>query len=77
MSIDLADFAPGIIDYPSGGLRFGIVAHAGGSLVTPTDPARAGETVVIYMTGNGPVDAAQTTGEAASTASLARTGNCP
>ena len=77
VSIDLADFAPGIIDYPSGGLRFGIVAHAGGSLVTPADPARAGETVVIYMTGNGPVDAAQTTGEAASTANLARTRQLP
>ncbi len=77
VSLDLADSAPGIFDYNSGGMRFGIVTHADGSLATPSHPARAGETVVLYMTGNGPLDTAQTTGEAASTTSLARTRQLP
>lgn len=75
--LDLADAAPGIFDYPSGNLRFGIVTHADGSLATPANPARSGAAAVIYMTGNGPLDAAQATGEAASTTSLARTRQTP
>ena len=75
--LDLADAAPGIFDYPSGNMRFGIVTHAAGALVTPANPARAGDTVVIYTTGNGPVDTAQATGGAASAASLARTRQTP
>ena len=76
-SLDLADSAPGVFDYVSDGARFGIVTHADGSLVTPSSPARGGETVVVYMSGNGPVDAAQITGEAASATSLARTRQLP
>ncbi len=77
VSLDLADSAPGIFDYPAGGMSFGVVTHADGSLATPSHPAQADETVVIYMTGNGPVDLAQETGEAASTTSLARTRQLP
>lgn len=77
VQLDLADAAPGIFDYPSGNLRFGIVTHADGSLATPANPARSGAAAVIYMTGNGPLDAAQATGEAASTTSLARTRQTP
>ncbi len=77
VSLNLGDSAPGIFDYNSGGMSFGIVTHADGSLVTSSHPAQAGETVVIYMTGNGPLDMAQTTGEAASAASLSRTRQLP
>ena len=76
-SPDLADSAPGIFDFDAEGSRFGIVTHADGSLVTTASPARAGETVIVYTTGNGPVDSPQTTGEAASATSLARTRQVP
>jgi uncharacterized protein (TIGR03437 family) len=70
--LELSDYSPGIFEYESGGQKFGIVTHADGRLVTPSSPARPGETVIVYATGVGPVDQPQVTGEAAGASPLAR-----
>jgi uncharacterized protein (TIGR03437 family) len=71
--LELSDYSPGVFEYETGGEKFGVVTHANGQLVTPSNPAQAGETVVVYCTGAGPVDTRQATGEAASASPLART----
>lgn len=75
--LELSDNSPGIFEYETGGQKFGVVTHANGQLVTPSNPARAGETVIVYATGVGPVDQTQVTGEAASGQTLARTRQTP
>ena len=42
---------PGIFTYND----YAVAVHVDGSLVTPTDPASAGETIIVYTTGLGPV----------------------
>jgi len=50
VAVEIGDFAPGIF----------VVAHgAGNVLVTPQQPALAGETIVIYATGLGPPESTQ------------------
>ena len=61
----LADHAPGIFEFDLGGSRYGVVTHADGNVVTVQNPARSGETVLIYGTGFGPVDSPQVNGLAA------------
>ena len=75
--LELSDNSPGIFEYETGGQKFGVVTHANGQLVTPSNPARAGETVIVYATGVGPVDQVQATGEAASGQTLVRTRQTP
>ena len=72
-NLPLADYAPGIFEFRLGGKLYGAVTHADGTVVTPQSPARAGETVVVYATGLGPLDTPQTTGEPAPFNPLART----
>jgi len=58
--------SPGIFTYPvSGGVGDGAIEHADGSVVTTASPAKAGETVVIFLTGLGAVTPAVTAGTAA------------
>jgi uncharacterized protein (TIGR03437 family) len=54
--------APGIFTLPA---RDAAIQHADGSLVVPENPARAGEVIVVYGTGFGPVRPEVTTGDAA------------
>jgi uncharacterized protein (TIGR03437 family) len=61
-TLNLADSSPGIFETSIQGRNFGIAAHTDGQLVTPQNPARPGETVVVYGTGFGPVDDAQQSG---------------
>jgi len=75
--LELGDYAPGIFEFETGGQRFGVVTHADGRLVTPGSPALAGETVIVYATGVGPVDQAQSSGQAAAAQPLARTRQTP
>ena len=63
--IDLADYAPGLFEFNTSGRELLVAAHADGSIVTPDNPARPGETIVVYGTGFGPVDRAQRSGVAA------------
>jgi uncharacterized protein (TIGR03437 family) len=75
--VDLADYAPGIFEIDIGGTLHGAVTHADGSLVSPSNPANPGETVVVYLTGVGPLDSPQASGEAAPMDRLVRTTNVP
>ena len=74
-ALSLADYAPGIFEFDLGATRYGVVTHADGNVVTAQNPARPGETVVIYGTGFGPVDVPQENGVAAQ--QLARTRRLP
>src|SRR5262249_24285622 len=47
--------SPGIFTVPSGGLGNGAILHADFSLVSPASPAKAGETVQIFLTVLGAV----------------------
>ncbi|HWF07304.1 MAG TPA: hypothetical protein VG297_02515 [Bryobacteraceae bacterium] len=61
----VAAAAPGIFTVNASGAGDGVIAHADGTLVTATNPAVAGETVVIYATGLGPTSPAFASGAAA------------
>ena len=73
--LPLADHAPGIFEFDLGATRYGVVTHADGNVVIAQNPARPGETVVIYGTGFGPVGVPQQNGVAAQ--QLARTRRLP
>lgn len=51
LTVDSFTEDPGIFTYNG----YAVAVHADGALVTPADPAGAGETIVIYTTGLGPV----------------------
>ena len=53
--VELAEIAPGIFHYESGGHSYALALHADSSLVTTEAPAARGSQVNIAMTGNGPV----------------------
>lgn len=67
-----SNLASGFVNAQSPGV-FATVHAADGSLVDASKPAVAGETLVIYGTGLGPVNGAMVTGQLASSASLAPT----
>jgi uncharacterized protein (TIGR03437 family) len=75
--VDLSDYAPGIFEANIGGTLFGAITHSDGSLVSPGNPARGGETVVVYLTGTGPVNNPPASGYAAPSNTLASTTNVP
>jgi uncharacterized protein (TIGR03437 family) len=71
--VPVVPFQPAV--FTSDGQR-GVVVHGvGGALVTPENPAAAGEIVVIYATGLGPVNPTLGTGVAASPGHLTYTAN--
>ncbi len=55
----------GLFTNPPGGIGYGAILHADYSVVTLENPAKAGETVLIYLTGLGDVSPAVTEGTAA------------
>ena len=63
--VNLADVAPGIYSYETDEGEVASAAHADGSYVTAGAPARAGQTVTIYMTGTGPLSTPQRSGRSA------------
>lgn len=66
--------APGIFTYPrTPEASDPVVVHADGSVVSPDNPARPGETVVIYATGISAVANPPATGEASPADPLAVT----
>ena len=65
--------SPGIFTVPSGGIGNGAIEHADFSLVSPTSPAKVGETVQIFLTGMGATTPAVTAGTAAPSSPLAQT----
>lgn len=75
--LQLSDSAPGLFEFSSDGRQLVIATHTDGALVTAANPARAGETLILYGTGFGQVDVAQQTGVAAGASPLARTRQTP
>ncbi len=78
-AVVLAEYAPGIFTYartPS--VVDPVIVHGGdNSLVTPSNPASAGEFVVIYVTGVGSFDNPPATGAPAGLLPLARSSVTP
>jgi len=66
---------PGVFTEPPGGLGLGAVLHANFELVTEQNPAKVGETVLVYATGLGTVFPTVADGAAAPLSSLSRTSN--
>lgn len=65
--------APGIFTYQRvAGSQDPIVLHADGKLVTPTNPAQAGEVLIAFGTGMGELENAPPTGAAAEARPLTR-----
>ncbi len=62
--LTLQESAPGIFTYP-GSDRAVAINNKGWSLNGPDNPVRPGEVVVVYVTGQGPVEPPVPTGEAA------------
>ena len=60
----LAEVAPGIFQYESGGRSYALALHPDSSAVTAESPAARGAAVSIAMTGNGPVVMPPRTGSA-------------
>jgi uncharacterized protein (TIGR03437 family) len=58
----VATVAPGIFTSTADGQGAGAITHVDGSAVTPQSPAQAGELVILYATGLGPVMPAVPTG---------------
>lgn len=63
--VNLADVAPGIYSYETDDGEVASATHADGSYVTAGAPARAGQTVTVYMTGAGPLSTPQQSGRSA------------
>jgi uncharacterized protein (TIGR03437 family) len=61
-SVTIEPAAPGIFSTTGDGRGAGAITHANGSLVTATNPAARGETLVLYATGLGAVTPALGTG---------------
>jgi uncharacterized protein (TIGR03437 family) len=66
VSVIIADYAPAVFRYQRpDGVVDPIITHADGRLVSPGNPARAGEILIVYATGIGALNNAPPTGEAA------------
>jgi uncharacterized protein (TIGR03437 family) len=65
VSVPLSPTSPGIFSIPKSGLGDGAILHADGSLVSQANPALAGETVEVFLTGLGAVNPAVGDGAAA------------
>jgi uncharacterized protein (TIGR03437 family) len=55
VTLYLRGCAPGIFAVPAVGYGYGAVLHSDFTLVNPSNPAKQGETVLIYLTGLGAV----------------------
>lgn len=62
--LELAELAPGIFQYESGGRSYALALHSDSSAVTAESPVASGGVVSIAMTGNGPVAMPPRTGSA-------------
>jgi len=49
-----------------------VATHADGTLITADSPAVAGETIIVYLTGAGPVSPQPATGQAAGATPLSQ-----
>ncbi len=61
--ITLKDYAPGIFTYPAASGVLPVITKVDGSLITPANPAKAGDVLVVYATGLGDILTSQKTGD--------------
>jgi uncharacterized protein (TIGR03437 family) len=64
ISVPVLTAQPGIFNYSAGGNTFGAILHANFQLANTANPAKPGETVLIYCTGLGAVVSAPADGAA-------------
>ena len=57
--------SPGLFTLTANGIGNGAILHANYSVVTPSNPAKVGETILVFLTGLGAVSPAVTAGNAA------------
>jgi uncharacterized protein (TIGR03437 family) len=72
VTVPVAATAPGVFSQDTSGGGPGAILHADFSLVNAANPATAGETVLIFLTGMGAVDPAVTDGTAGGGSTLSR-----
>jgi len=77
VNLSLAPSAPGIFTATLGTRTQGAILNANSSLNTPQNPARPGEIVQIFATGQGAVSNTPATGAAASSSALSVTAATP
>ena len=65
VSVPMSPTAPGIFSIPNNGLGDGAILHADYSVVSQANPAMAGETVQVFLTGLGAVNPTVQDGAAA------------
>ena len=73
--VTVAQQAPGVFTLLGNGAGAGVLTHADGSLVSREAPVAPGETVVVYLTGIGPLDRVVTDGAPAPADPPARAGS--
>ena len=73
VSMFVGTTAPGIFTVSQNGLGYGEIAHQDGTLVTTKNPAQAGETVSVYLTGLGAVNPTISDGAAGPSSPLSYT----
>jgi uncharacterized protein (TIGR03437 family) len=69
----LGSTSPGLFTVPANGVSNGAIEHGDGSLVSSSSPAKAGETVAMFLTGLGATSPAVTAGSAAPSSPLSKT----
>jgi uncharacterized protein (TIGR03437 family) len=72
VTVPVAATSPGVYSLDQSGSGGGAILHADYSLVSPTKPAAAGETILIFLTGLGAVTPALTDGTAGNSGTLYR-----
>lgn len=72
VTVPVARSAPGIYSNTQNGIGPGAILRSDFSLLTTANPTRRGETVLIYLTGLGPLDPPLADGVAAPTTTLSR-----
>jgi uncharacterized protein (TIGR03437 family) len=72
VTVPVAATSPGVYSLDQSGSGGGAILHADYSLVSPTKPAAAGETVLIFLTGLGAVTPSLNDGTAGNTGTLYR-----
>jgi len=72
VQVPVAATAPGVFSIDRNGIGSGAILHADYSLVTSVNPAKRGETVLIYLTGLGAVNPPVADGTAGGATNLSK-----